>query len=323
MSTKKQSLLAVLIEIYEKQLKKYDAKGFGPLFKEATEKLFECINQEIVDYWRQPSIKSFTFEDIEYTDGYFIFAYGENSVVHFHIKELPGWLFGIWWHEPTSDKTSDGDNFLKLSGTLFTQYEKNIDKFKPSRSELQCEIKINYLPNGKFAIDTWSIIDLLLFMYKEPALAFCRDYCGWDYNQEYHSRAEAERKLKHYLIWQENKDTYNKICDDRMIAKVRELFADELKNGTAILNDAGANWSPRYEIFLKKDAFEGFKDMKPGLYGFSDILHKQYIKIFTKEEKECKKISNKYKFYWMNPVSNCVYLADTQVFNKLKRQNKE
>jgi hypothetical protein len=59
-------------------------------------------------------------KDVTWLTGYFVFELGEDSVVHFHIKELKGWKFSVWFNEGFSE--------------LFWQYDKDIDKFKPSAS---------------------------------------------------------------------------------------------------------------------------------------------------------------------------------------------
>lgn len=66
--------------------------------------------------------------DVQFGNGYFIFEHGKDMVVHFHVKELKGWKFGIWWN-------LDGDQEFDF----FTQYERDIDKFKPTASTLVVE----------------------------------------------------------------------------------------------------------------------------------------------------------------------------------------
>ena len=61
---------------------------------------------------------------VEFLDGYFIFAMGEDSVVHFHVKGLKNWKFGIWINM----------DYEKQTIKCFAQHEQFIDKFKPSDS---------------------------------------------------------------------------------------------------------------------------------------------------------------------------------------------
>lgn len=74
--------LEALKDFYEDSVKKADASGSSEVYKANTEALFKELHYSI--------------EDIEYLDGYFLFGFGTNSVIHFHIKECPGWKFGIW-----------------------------------------------------------------------------------------------------------------------------------------------------------------------------------------------------------------------------------
>lgn len=107
--------------------------------------------------------------DIEFGNGYFIFEHGKDMVVHFHIKELKGWKFGIWW---------DVDGEKKFD--FFVQYERDIDKFKPSASSIKLERR---------ELDDWStkdVVQICRFIKKHPYRAWAldqtweRDIWEWD-----------------------------------------------------------------------------------------------------------------------------------------------
>ena len=66
--------------------------------------------------------------DSRWVNSYFIFETGEDSIVHFKVKQCNGWLFGVWFINGNDD-TPDKRRF-----ELFGQPENCIDKFKPSRS---------------------------------------------------------------------------------------------------------------------------------------------------------------------------------------------
>ena len=83
--------LEALKDFYEESVKEADANRSPEIHKANTEALFKEL--------------PYSIEDIEYLDGYFIFGFGTNSVVHFHIKECPGWKFGIWWGTRGTDNT--------------------------------------------------------------------------------------------------------------------------------------------------------------------------------------------------------------------------
>ncbi len=99
--------------------------------------------------------------DVQFGNGYFIFEHGKDMVVHFHIKELKGWKFGLWWN-------LDGEK----SFDFFTQYERDIDKFKPAASTLVLE---------NVALEDWYLKDLVQmcrFVKKHP-------YRAWALDQSY------------------------------------------------------------------------------------------------------------------------------------------
>lgn len=184
------------IEAYKDNVNERDKAGYAEDFKRCFKLFVENVNRELDE-------RTLHFEDVEYLDGYFFFAFGTNSVVRFHIKECPGWLFGIWWNMP--DKSKE-EVISSISGDFFAQFEETIDKFKPSRSPL-CETVTAHLEEKDQPYCTcWKAAAMIKFIMTEPNLAFCRDYLGWDYNREFHSREEAE---KEYLQFCEHRDQEN------------------------------------------------------------------------------------------------------------------
>ena len=63
--------------------------------------------------------KGLTPENIRYLEEYFVFDFSKAAICHFKIKEIPGWLFGIW----LNDERHKYD--------IFGEPEEFIDKFKP------------------------------------------------------------------------------------------------------------------------------------------------------------------------------------------------
>lgn len=200
------SSLDALIEVYDKQVAEADENGFADKFKICTEFFFKDINDS---YPLEDS--PVHFEDIEYLDGYFIFGMGTNSVVHFHIKECPGWKFAIWWSPPEGEK---------ITGEFFTQYEETLDKFKPSRSICR-DITMQYSAEN-ITCSCYEVARLINYIHQEPYLAFCMDYYGWNYNEEYHTREEAKQKYDEYRIWQDNKNKFTKINNDNILLFVSQ-----------------------------------------------------------------------------------------------------
>lgn len=207
--------------------------------------------------------------DVQNLDGYFIFTYGDNSVLHFHLDNCPGWKFSIWWNEPKKEKRNGKSVFPDyVRGTFFAQYEEIIDKFKPSASNIVTDFAVNIENQDLLNYFDYKVEDIIKFISKEPALAFCRDYKFWDYSIEYHSREEAEEEFEKYKIYHEKEIRIKKECDEKILNYVRENILP-LFNDSEIV-DHGECWFPRYEVYAK---FETNTDLFPetGCYSwFSD-----------------------------------------------------
>lgn len=187
----KTNFLKALKGAYEAEVKRQDEKHDPEILKRATNEVFEALKKEIKE--------DISFTDIEYSDGYFFFPMGSNTVVQFHIPECPGWLFGIWWR-------FESESIAK--GELFAQYEANIDKFKPSASQLCQKIQVSWgkTSSTSFTTTVYEAAWMIQYIIKEPYLAFCRDYNYWDYNREYHSREEAKAVFDQWKKEEEEED---------------------------------------------------------------------------------------------------------------------
>lgn len=88
-------------------------------------------------------------KDVRRGDTYFIFNGYPNSITHFKLSKVwPGWLFGLWVHgeaflDPDWDKDLPEWRDHNPVVQLFCQHESNIDKFKPSASELCVEYNLH------------------------------------------------------------------------------------------------------------------------------------------------------------------------------------
>lgn len=172
-----------LVEMYDEQLKSIDESGSAEMFKKAADAIFESHKKN-----------GFTVEDVQGFDGYFIVAHGTNSIVHYHIKECPGWKFGIWFDLV---ETSDNPRILpSVRFDWFAQYEKNIDKFKPSASNILETGRIEISKNPMcFSADCF-VTDNLIYIRDHPQLAWYRDLYDIDYNLEYVSEEKAIEEFK-------------------------------------------------------------------------------------------------------------------------------
>ncbi len=146
-------------------------------------------NKEIAELMFSKMKKmGFTPYDINYGDGYFLFEMGENSVVHFKIKEVwKNWKFGMWIDSKEFEYYKNEDEAGKYCSyedepnivQIFCQHEHLLDKFKPSRSAL-C---INFKPTD-FS-HNWSdyrLEDMLKMIKYHPIMCwneFCGDHAGY------------------------------------------------------------------------------------------------------------------------------------------------
>lgn len=307
-----------LVAFYEKGIKEADAEGFADTFKQATELLFKKINAELE--------MDLHFEDVIYLDGYFVFAKGTNSVVHFHVKEAPGWLGGIWWEpiptEETKNKTKKVFETEKLSCNLFFQFEAEIDKFKPSASTY-AENFWFYLDPDSFSSDYSfnKACDDLKFIVTEPELAFYREMHYVDYNHTYVSKATAKRYVEQYKKRKEKEAQITAINDQAMFGAIKTIIGELVAKNDAFIYDSGEGWSPRYEIVLRNtNAF--LYSIETDAWYSLELLGKKALKLYDKTYKECAKRTG-YKTYFDNKFSSSCFVAESKKYNKLyKTYNK-
>ena len=297
-----------LVDIYNASVEKADRAGFAAVYKQATDIVFNNLKEELTQLYKL----NITITDVEYLDGYCLFGMGTNSIVHFHIKETPGWKYGIWW-SPVAKQDYTEENPIyendRLRCNLFTQYEEEIDKFKPSASMIAEELTIHLDETLKDSI--WRFARDIKFIHDEPYLAFYREMHYSDFNREHISRAEAKSYFKRYF---KKKKLEKKVCflnDLEMLSTIYTILKDDIDTGDCFIQDCGSNYSPRYKIIFKNTC--GIQD---GHYVFFELfiedVAKEMEKLFNKKLSECKKRTNKAKFTWYNccEVTALVLSAD-------------
>ena len=263
-------------------------------YRELTEKFFASLKakEELADI---------AFTDVTFLEGYFIFTFGEDSVVHFHINKCPGWKFGIWWDEVGEEAKP------YYNGKFFTQYEDTIDKFKPTASEINTNITI--YPKGEDSLFETS--ETIEFIEKEPYLAFCRDYCFMNYNFRYLSRRDAKKIFCKYKRQKAAEDKYTKKFDAIVLNWVREYILPMFTDAT--IEDMGENWSPRYDVFAP---FEKNKDIvdERGCYGwFGDDDESQRLKKkFDRLIKRLEKRANRHNVWWYNTIYDSITFTSNE-----------
>lgn len=212
--------------------------------------------------------------DVSYGNGYFIFDHGKDMVIHFHIKELKGWKFGIWWNLEDNNKFD-----------FFTQFERDIDKFKPEASALV--VKDREFDATYEAEVGFYIIPILRFIKNHRYVAWCYETYQpepWDYMSEW-----TARKLYYKYAWKYyyripriTKRMYNKWLD---IAN--QICSMTLENYEIVdWNKDGSICFPRYSILC--DGFAG-ENQKQGFYSM-DLKAEVNDKLVKKAEKYDEKL---------------------------------
>ena len=135
--------------------------------REIAEMMFDIIK----DYGFRPY-------DIKYGNGYFICDRGEDSIIHFKIRGCRGWKFGIWvnseyLNEENRKEEPDtyGDGYKVIS--LFAQYEKDIDKFKPSASAFCVEYGAReWEKHSQYANPWYQIKEMIGMIKRHPFISY-------------------------------------------------------------------------------------------------------------------------------------------------------
>lgn len=290
--------LEALADIYKQQVEEVDANGYPDLWKQCATAFFDDLRNGFV---RGDSVTVFNPTEIEYLDGYFIFGSGTNSIVHFNVAECPGWKFGIWWNAPEQQP----DEKIVVKGEWFAQFEETIDKFKPTRSEITAEIKITLANSGDklspLPFSSYRVKRQLSFISNEPYLAFCRDYCFWDYNAEYHSREEAKEEYDNWRAYEDKRQKYIKLLDNKMLEMANRFMAPLFTGGC--IADQGECVSPRYELRapLKKNRRYASKRGCYSIVGESEAFQRAKEE-YEKTYEECKAIAEEQDVFWFRTL---------------------
>lgn len=325
-----------IVDIYKEGVKEGNKRGFGDIFKEATENLLRYVNYTIYEKtygWKKnetifPEDMEWHIKDLYFGDGYFIFGRGDNSVISFRIEEIPGWLFGIWWH-PIQDKaksTEEHPVFLTdvISCEFFAQYEEDIDKFKPSYSIFGYNFRYDLNSIESNGYDFSRISDILTFLQKEPMLAWYRNMYSTDFNTEHVTREEATKAFQNY---QNQKELEKRIVaenDQKMIDTVKYIFKPFFDENVAFILDQGTNCSPRFELILKNIwAERGATEFKDGCYDMFDFGLEwedceRDEKLYDDTQEACVKYARDNNTHWWRAFNKVVVIKSEPKYSELK-----
>ena len=295
--SKKKNVFEKLVDLYEKDLKEADEKGKSELYKKCFENFIDYLKIGFTTKYGQKKPTKFTIVDVEHLDGYFIFASGTNSVVHFHIKELPGWKFGLWFN--TDDEYKD-----TIFAKIFWQYEEYIDKFKPTASNYVFSISFTIKENEIICHSDYMLEKALKFMLDEPALTFCREIFYWT-EYEYHSRISARiKKFKFIFLANFNKKLGN-ILQQYMLKWCKRKLQKKL--GVKIyIYTKNPNITPRYALITQIEKDSDIKDR-------DDLLFEEISEKFNNKYKKLNNLFHRCPDYSAPTHRHVVFLDEDKV----------
>lgn len=204
--------------------------------------------------------------DEQYGNCYFIIESKEpDTICHFHIKELPEYLFGIWnicrydtiQYEIENNLSLWSDNLhisSKSELIFFTQYEKEIDKFKPSRSGMVTGLRrITYKEDNKL-ITEWDIDELevvLNYMKKHKYKAYVNIY-----NENKFVYKEYSSFICFKIYYRDKWSRFTTNIKNNLKLKIQiyksKKLVRRLKDVYYYILDYGENCYPRIHIIVRR-----------------------------------------------------------------------
>lgn len=277
--------------------------------------LYEKCMDEFVEQLSVLSEDSLHVIDIEYFDGYFVFDRGRNSITHFHVTECPGWKFGIWW-TPVLENEDDPEEFPKfVEAEIFAQYERTIDKFKPSATMISETTKVDLSLRGSeyYNNNFFECYLIIKYIRDEPELAYCRNEFYLDYNIEYLSREDAKKKFKKSIDYLDKCDRVTSQLDKEILDFVVNTVIPEFK--TAAIHDSGKNCYPRYHIVAPKSSIHvniaghGCYDIQPFI---SDKVYHQFKECIDMMDSKAEAEN----VFYHSPIDMIIHIVDDSKENQ-------
>ena len=228
--------------------------------KEMMKQIIECI-------------KEFGYHPYDITLGncYFVFEGNDDSICHFKIKEIPGFLFGLWSTDRFDTLEYQMKNNLQLWSdsfeidsksevVFFTQYLRDIDKFKPSRSGFVTGLSRDAWEeeneNGEIIKkEEWYVDNLEnILHYMKKHRIRCVEYvsCMTRYIWE-DDRSSIHLGLIFIKDWiYTYKCRFKKWLRLKCLVFISKHFANKIKMSNVLVVDWGETWSPRIHIYIRR-----------------------------------------------------------------------
>lgn len=246
--------------------------------REAAEKVFTFLKDD-----------GFKPTDIKYTNGYYIFDMGKDSVVHFNIKGLHGWWFAMWLEtDPEKLKGEKGEKYPTIQ--FFCQHKLNVDKFKPSTSFFKKEYYLEDIEDSK-NVKTgkdlfwifFQIENIVKMIKRHPFVSFAMDLrkdecCLKSYIAVYIKRVIYNTK-QNLEEW--SRDKWTKIWHGSKVWFVnKHKVIDTIKLIDHDAEDNGWKTYPRYEmqIHFKKVSDNEDEQNKTEINLLNKWFSKRYYK---------------------------------------------
>lgn len=205
---------------------------------------------------------------IEFPTGYFLFMnQTDYEIMHFQLKELPEFLFGVWNKELTFDNDE-----TKRVPFIFGERECLLDKFKPSRAEWSPLYNKTYFVKEREEQlkDFWSVVEMLPKLVHTP----------WELTGD--SKEEYEKDMKIFEVREQQTKEVLAEAYKRMVAFMKShkvefgvLYSDGFWSGDnlyAFVDEAVADYLEIDDKLSDYFAFDFEKDVKDIIWelGVSD-----------------------------------------------------
>lgn len=296
-------------------------KDLNITLQKTWENLIRQVNNEFCagykDKYSVPKV-DFFMEDSNCSKDYFY--------LRFRIEQGPEWMFGIEGFKKSVDKT-----YIDFNFRFWGQYWDVVDKFRYSRAKYRDESTLRIFTQKDPEYDyveeeisiggIYSICKIIDFIIKEPEMAFCRDYYGWDYNLELHTKRSA---INQYNKWRKEfmaENSAKEICRVKLLHFMKDVVMPFYPEDAFIV-DKGDNVRPRYDICV-------YDEKCLGLNWGIDLLKKEEKEIRRKYRvflKECRQVFKEHKVNFINYVDlpndessfGCCYIIPRKIKETVK-----
>lgn len=206
--------------------------------------------------------------NVTFPSGYFLFMnQTDYEIMHFKLKELPEFLFGVW----NKELTFDNDETKKVP-FVFGERECFLDKFKPSRAEWSPLYNKTYFVKEREEQlkDFWSVGEMLPKLVHTP----------WELTGD--SKEEYEKDMKIFEVREQQTKEVLAEAYKRMVAFMKShkvefgvLYSDGFWSGDnlyAFVDEAVADYLEVDDKLSDYFAFDFEKDVKDIIWelGVSD-----------------------------------------------------